>query len=233
MSYAAAAAKDIKHVVKDAVNETIKRQQSACREQVTIAIYGLPEKDHDRADFTAITTALGCNVKVVSMMRIGRPIEISASSSTSRPRPLKVELATCLQRDSLLAVAKQLKAEKSTSKIYISKWLSKDEQATLKTARQHCRQLNDRTPRLADSKLAFVVVNGGVKERLPDGKLRRVRVHDDVKHGDKPDAPTVINDSSTSAPAVGYLGSSRHNNTAAHSPKNGRRGACRLPKGNY
>jgi hypothetical protein len=205
LSYAAAAAKDIKQVVKDAVNETIKRQQSASREQATIAIYGLPEKDHDRTDFTAITTALGCNVKVISMMRIGRPVEISASSSTSRPRPLKVELATCLQRDSLLSVAKQLKADKSTSKIYISQWLSKDEQATLKTTRQHCRQLNDRTPRLADGKSAFIVVNGTVKERLPDGKLRRVRVHDDVKHGDKPDASPVINDNSTSAPAAGYL----------------------------
>ena len=44
MSYAAAAAKDIKQVVKDAVNETIKRQQSASREQATIAIYGLRKR---------------------------------------------------------------------------------------------------------------------------------------------------------------------------------------------
>lgn len=116
----------------------------------------------------------GCKVHAVSLAHIDQKALSSSAATASRSRPLKVQLVDPLQRDKLLAAAKQLKADKSTSHIRISRWLSKEEQVMSKYARQRCSQLNDITPRLADGKLAFIVFNNEVKERLPYGKLKRV-----------------------------------------------------------
>ncbi len=96
------------------------------------------------------------NTNVIRMARIGQstsqsPASAAAGTST-QPLRLKVELATRVKSDKLLEVAKMLKKDQRWSKVYVTQWLSKEEVANVRSLRQRCHQLNNKSQSLADGR---------------------------------------------------------------------------------
>ena len=75
----------------------------------------------------------------------------------------------------LLTHARELKKHKSFAKVYVNKWMTRDELGELKSVKEACVNLNKAAPLLADGKQQFIVASGRLMQRSNDGKLLPVK----------------------------------------------------------
>ena len=94
-SYAAATS-DLTKAVKTAVNESIREQRAADREQKLVAIYNLRKCGDDVKNISELCEYTDCNVHVVKAIRIGQ------QPKKSPPRLLRVELSSAAEKSCLL-----------------------------------------------------------------------------------------------------------------------------------
>ena len=112
--YVSAVTKNLHETVKTAVAETICKQCIDERTNATMSVHGLAERGHDYDDLHDMLSQLRCKAKVVGCVRFSHAVKSSdenkQSDVSSKPRLLKVELQSSIEKDNLLVAAKKLKA---------------------------------------------------------------------------------------------------------------------------
>ena len=132
MSCAGVAANDIRQGVVATAHEIMKKQRNEERALASVAVYGQPECSNDRADVNSVCFSIGCNVRIISMVLIGKPCQHQSALTRTQPRLLKVKLSRQGDRDKLLDAAKKLKGYQRYSQISISPWFAKADYAAIK-----------------------------------------------------------------------------------------------------
>ncbi len=223
-SYAAIVSNDVSMAVKQAVAETFSKQRKVERINATIAVHGLPENGKDYQDLLAVFANLGCKAKILSSARIGK--------TSGKPRLLKVELQSAAEREDLLSATKSVKL--AAPKIYITKWLPREEFVKLKQLWQKCDALNSKEADLPDGRKPFVVVSGRLMMRSADGKLKSMvpapasharmprmpqsSIASRVAHGSPPTSSSPSISVSLEAPLVASATTSAFSPAAVHLP---------------
>jgi hypothetical protein len=169
MSYSAAVSNNLSDVVKSVIVTTLQQQKDEERDKASVVIHNLPEHGTDARDVQELLDFLECRMRISSTVRIGR-----AMKSSKKPRLLKVVLSSAADRTRLLQVVKYLKDDRSTSSIFITKWLQPGELSLLRENQKRCRFLNDSAPPLKNGKRPYIVLSGKLMQRLEDGSLRPV-----------------------------------------------------------
>jgi hypothetical protein len=170
LSYAGIVTKDLHQVVQKTVTDVLKSEE---RNLATVAVHGLPDSGRDRDALHEILSDAGCNVNIVSTVRIGKLSTLSSPSSAkvTRPRLLKVVLASLAERDRFILAVSKAARSKMPNGIFASQWLSKEDFAKVKALRLRCRELNNKEVAGPSGKMPFVVISGRLMKRSTDGKL--------------------------------------------------------------
>lgn len=163
----------VSDAVKQAVKTSIATQKKEDEASTSVVIYGLDENGYDCHDLVDILKVMKCRIQIVNAARIGaanRP----RNNGVYKSRPLKVDLASKYDRDTLLASAYCLRQFRDCRHIRISRWLSKEEMEKIKVIRNQCANLNKESGKTSRGNLPYVVVSGYIMKRMEDGKLRRL-----------------------------------------------------------
>jgi hypothetical protein len=160
--------KSISESVKQVVSDTMNDRDRKMRDSTAAMFYGLPEKKQDARDVNCILQTLSVNCVPTGGVRLGR------EKANAQPRPLKVMFNSPADRDAVLRATRHLKDSKTFSGVRISRFLNKEELDNEKASRAQCKQLNEeaKAKNSGLSRNPFVVINGGLMERQPNGKLK-------------------------------------------------------------
>jgi hypothetical protein len=163
--------KSFKEAVQQAVATSIKQQSNKTRDKASVVVHGLPENKQDSRDVAAMLRAMSINCVPVTGFRMGQPPK---AVSTGRPRPLKVIFGSQDDKFAVLRAARHLRDSREFCAVHISTYLSADEMNKVKAKRAECERLN-RECGCHSSPRKYVVIDGDIKERGPDGKLKAYR----------------------------------------------------------
>ena len=163
-SYADAMIANITGVVKSTLTDGFKEQHKVCRDSASLVIYGLNEEGQDHRYVSMLFSELNCKLSFNLCSRLGR-------ATSSRARPLKVEMHSVADRDKIIVAFIKLQRTHS-SDLRIAKWLQKEELDKIKKLRERCCELNDKACALPNGKKPYVVISGRIRVRTQDGKLR-------------------------------------------------------------
>jgi hypothetical protein len=164
------------------------------RDKASVVIYGLPERKQDCSDVGSILRAISVNCSPVDGFRMGKA---PSDPATDRPRPLKVIFSSEDDKYMVLRAARHLKDDHAFRYVRISKYLSSDEMTKLKATRAVCDKLN-KDAGCHTSRKQYIVIDGGIKVRGSDGKLKDYKPRAAVENS----ATTVV-----SEPKNGDVGS--------------------------
>ena len=181
-------------VMKSVVSLTLKEQQKIMIDGSSIAVYGFPEEGDDYNELKKMFDYLGGNWDIVRHVRIGNP------ASDTKDRTIKVQFRTPNIVSQILLNSKYLKDEAYYRGVGISKWLSQDEVKAIKALRQQCTQLNklDKSSQTKGQKLSYVVINGKIMQRDPNGKLKPYHASPSLPNHSVPGIATVASKPSDS-----------------------------------
>lgn len=156
--------------VKTAVAEVIQKQQRIVADKCCIVVYGFPEEGNDSAQLSDMLDFLGCSEIIFHYSRIGW-----LSHHTSKIRPVKLELNSVNNASLILSRANHLKDDEFYAGVRLCKWLSDEEMKATKQRRLECQMLNKQHPCDQAGQKSFVVIDGAIMRRGPNGRLQPYR----------------------------------------------------------
>ena len=185
-SFSEAISSNLSDVVKSAMVETIRHHEATQRDGASVAIHNLKEFGSDVNDVRELLDFIGCNAKIIRIVRIGQQVKAS-----KKCRLLKVELQSTSDKDMMLQLAKYLREDPTTRDIFITPWLRPEELSKLKKLQEQCRILNEKSPKLKGGWKRFIIISGKLMERLANGKLKIVR---EKKDGESDQSTSRLDD---------------------------------------
>ena len=170
-TYASMVTKTITESVSKAVAANIRSHEAAARDRASAVFFGVSEMKRDSQDVTDILKAVAVSCLHIAAVRLGRR---DSNAPADQPRPLKVIFGNATDRESVLGAAKKLKGHTLFGKVRISRFLSDDEMSKLKETRTQCKQMNEGV----EGQKPYIVINGRIMKKQPDGKLQPVHQND-------------------------------------------------------
>jgi hypothetical protein len=143
----------------------MKEQQQVLADKCCIAVYGFPEEGSDETQLEDMLYYLGCSGMMFHYSRIGK-------NTDNKTRPIKLELCSLNDKNIVLSRSSRLRDDNYYWGVRLSKWLSDAEVKSLNQQRRRCNELNMQHPSNKSDRRQFVVIDGVIKRRGPDGQLR-------------------------------------------------------------
>ena len=175
-TYAQIMTKNISDVVKTTVADSMRKQRKNDSDRLSIVLFALQEGEEDLKDIKLVLDTVGCDSKVVKLVRLGCFIgQISTSTkwkkNLEKQRPLKVELSSEADSRYVLMHSKLLKSHPKFAKVWINQYLSRDELDKIKTMRIKCEEFNKNCSADENGRKPFVVWSSKIMKRNKNGKF--------------------------------------------------------------
>jgi hypothetical protein len=160
-------------LLKDVISEVISSRDHTVVQDTSVVLIGVPASKDDAKTVSDIMSAINCACRIVKIQRLGRNTNtatLSTTQSANRVPPLLVTFQTELDRSNVIHNAKLLSST-SFNKVFVRKWLSKDELHSERILRAKCNKLNDSLDLNSKGQKPFIMIDGHIRERLDDGRI--------------------------------------------------------------